>query len=229
METIAVVEREKHPHSCLSFTIVELLVVIAIIAILFSIVLPALEAARERARSAKCISNLRQIGQALNLYLLDYDGFFPVAKYFDLGGRTGTNPIYAPYGSTTPEEKRPLNAYLNDAEVFRCPSDRGDVTKLGIVENAFLEYGSSHLYAAATIFGVEGLVGKRNTIYLETRKIVVAEPPFLATRPMSDPHSQWHRTSYNGSYALFLDGHVEFVKTQIFNSLAKPSIQNPYY
>ena len=71
---------ESKPRHGTFFTLIELLVVIAIIAILASMLLPALSQARLRARDALCISQQKQIGTALMIYTNDEDGVTPYAK-----------------------------------------------------------------------------------------------------------------------------------------------------
>lgn len=67
------------PRKLKAFTLIELLVVIAIIAILAAILFPVFAQAREKARSISCLSNCRQIGMGMNMYVQDYDETFPFA------------------------------------------------------------------------------------------------------------------------------------------------------
>jgi len=103
------------------FTLIELLVVIAIIAILAAILFPVFAQAREKARSATCLNNLKQIGTATTMYVQDYDESFPVWGWAHEW--TGLRPSGTLY---TGKVIWPLlyMPYIKNTGVFLCPSDR---------------------------------------------------------------------------------------------------------
>src|SRR3954470_2724323 len=123
-----------------AFTLVELLVVIGIIALLISILMPALSAAKERANRIKCASNLRQIGQGLLLYAGDNKGVYPRTPssggngFTCFTGATATDPFGA--GGPQPNDVSAAlfllvrNADLNP-EIFTCPSSNQEKDTLG--------------------------------------------------------------------------------------------------
>ena len=102
------VNREKR-----GFTLIELLVVIAIIAILAAILFPVFSRAREQARKSACLSNQKQIGMALMMYIQDWDETFPWWKIKCLFG--DHNGLYW---------TEQLMPYLKNTQILLCPSSR---------------------------------------------------------------------------------------------------------
>src|SRR5579871_6673015 len=85
LRSIVIEQGSKHTRPGRGFTLIELLVVIAIIAILASILFPVFAQAREKARGASCVSNLRQITAATLMYSQDYDETFGAASWWCQG------------------------------------------------------------------------------------------------------------------------------------------------
>jgi prepilin-type N-terminal cleavage/methylation domain-containing protein/prepilin-type processing-associated H-X9-DG protein len=114
------------------FTLIELLVVIAIIGILAAMVFPVFARARESARKAVCLSNVKNIALAYNMYLSDYnDTLFPgehrqeVLDWFDVRG--GGSCSYVNF--TNPYLRVPvlLDEYVKNRDVWTCPSARAEM------------------------------------------------------------------------------------------------------
>ncbi len=131
------------------FTLIELLVVIAIIGILAAMVFPVFARARESARKAVCLSNVKNIALAIQMYLADNNDTLPpgehrqeVLDYWAAGPGGGTDVCgvetdYLPtYGWwTNPYVKWPvvLDEYVKNRDVWRCPSARVEVGAIYII------------------------------------------------------------------------------------------------
>jgi prepilin-type N-terminal cleavage/methylation domain-containing protein/prepilin-type processing-associated H-X9-DG protein len=103
------------PRSRLAFTLIELLVVIAIIAILAAILFPVFAQARDKARMSACLSNQRQLGSAMMMYVQDYDETYPYSRFIGAMGLGPENRILTWRNAIAP--------YLKNKGVLACPSN----------------------------------------------------------------------------------------------------------
>ena len=103
-----------------AFTLVEILVVLAVVGVLAAVSVPVYGRVAESGRAAKCVSNLRQLGVALGLYLGEHNLTMPTL----LSGRTNAAEEGACIDNT-------LDAYAGGKAIFACPSDHGEAQRSG--------------------------------------------------------------------------------------------------
>ena len=131
------------------FTLIELLVVIAIIAILAAILFPVFAKAREKARTASCQNNLKQMGIGVLAYAQDYDEQWPIDYYG--GTNAGGNSAADGTAANRPIDGWPrwtsrVQPYIKSWNVFQCPSgDFSTANTSGLAKDRLMGYWSNGL------------------------------------------------------------------------------------
>jgi len=141
------------------FTLIELLVVIAIISILAAILFPVFARARESARAASCLSNMKQMGLAIEMYKQDYDSYYP----FGWNLRPVSQNWYDAF----------LEPYIKGKQVSRCPS-MPDNWEIGYSYNEAFGYTLGDSRAGTGAGGT--YCGNLHPIYDGIRESLVEEP-----------------------------------------------------
>lgn len=145
-----------------AFTLIELLVVIAIIAVLAGILFPVFARAKAAAKQTQCLSNLKQIGDAITLYMNDYDDRFPNAV--DPSDRYDPTiwdsfPAFKALIPSLPNLDVALQPYAKSKQIFHCPADSGSQVldshfpdPFVSVPTMFGTYGTSYLFRTEISF-----------------------------------------------------------------------------
>ena len=204
-----------------AFTLIELLVVIAIIAILAAILFPVFAQARDAARKASCQSNLKQIGNSIQMYSQDYDEVLPYLAICPAGvtftypnGTTGTCNLWY----------HPLYTYIKNNGVWNCPSAPtkyvgGYHPPGGYGGNQFAWGLSLAAYTKPADLGMVMDGGwNRNNQTAYNDACWIDAPYYLVDWDEGgaavDNASAPAPRHASGTNTLFLDGHVKLLKTQ---------------
>ena len=182
------------------FTLIELLVVIAIIAILAAILFPVFARAREKARSASCLSNLKQLGLAALQYATDYDSKF--AGGMDVNG----NGVYEYPADACCIERvhfvELIQPYLKNRQTIYCPSENNDVPLWG---GRLYDPPPSYKYkhACAHLAWKDSIIAYPAQVYMliEHKNWHSGQLQCLCSAPTGD---QMHNM-------VFFDGHAKMV------------------
>ena len=191
-----------------AFTLVELLVVIAIIAVLASIIVPVFARVREKGRQTKCLSNLHQIGIALEMYAQDHDETMPY------------HLLCIDFGTTFANWLSALDPYCRNTGIYECPSRRDDGydgltdRTLAYVYNRDLNgrFTAELQEPAEVIVSLDGVQASCSysggDTFRDSDGTVYTEDPNDGT----SPHRVIFSRHNDGGNCLFVDSHTKWLK-----------------